>query len=192
LATRLNPAQRETLHCAMTQWICSQSISNGWNTELWIAGDKQHDFVLTLTTQFDLVVGQQQGGDLGARLAHAFQSALFDYDKVVVIGSDCPFIDRRYLTRAFLALDQSDVVIGPASDGGYVLLGLRQFCPALFDNIPWGTQHVGPLTQSIAAREGLAVSVLPTLNDIDRPEDLILLNNRQLPASLQAFAQVTC
>jgi len=115
----------------------------------------------------------QGEGDLGARLERAIQEALAaGAQRVCVVGTDCPAIDADLLRRAFESLEEADVVIGPAEDGGYYLLGMRSARPALFDRIPWSTDRVLETTLRAAEAEHLSVARLPVLRDIDRPEDL--------------------
>ena len=120
--------------------------------------------------QFEKFV--QEGADLGERMNAAFLRAFDDgAGKAVIIGSDCPELDGALLAEAFSALDASDVVIGPAPDGGYYLLGMRQHQPALFADIVWSTPAVLPATLEKAARLGLKVHLLPELSDIDTETD---------------------
>ncbi len=107
---------------------------------------------------------------------------------VILVGGDCPFIDEDYIESAILALKKHDVVIGPANDGGYVLLGLSQDTPQLFENIDWGTESVFEATLNIVEREKLSYKVLPALSDIDRPEDLKQLDQKHFSKSLQFFS----
>jgi rSAM/selenodomain-associated transferase 1 len=110
----------------------------------------------------------QHPGDLGERMLDGFRIAFEDgYDKVVIIGSDCPGINTDYLNEAFAALDEHDVVIGPALDGGYTLLGMRTFTPTLFKNIAWSTSEVLPATLARAAAAGRSVAQLQPLSDVD-------------------------
>jgi len=123
----------------------------------------------------------QQGIDLGQRMAAAF-SKLFTEGthQVVLIGSDIPGIDHSYLQLAFQLLSDHDLVIGPALDGGYCLIGFNRasFTPALFSNIPWSTERVLELTLAGAAQSGLSFSLLPALRDIDTLADLQVLAQR--------------
>lgn len=118
----------------------------------------------------------QVRGDLGARLADAFGRALAVPDaRAVVVGSDCPALHAAALDAAFVALETHDVVVGPASDGGYWLLGLARPAPQLLRDMPWSTAAVCALTLERAAALGLRVARLETLADLDTPADLAVL-----------------
>lgn len=128
----------------------------------------------------DITCVPQQGKDLGERLHHAIQTALHsDADRVIVIGADCPHLDTKTLTQAHQQLERHDVVLGPAEDGGYYLIGLKSPQEALFQDIPWGTDAVLAKTLQKVDAAGLKRKLLPTLSDIDYPEDLVLC--RQWP-----------
>jgi rSAM/selenodomain-associated transferase 1 len=122
---------------------------------------------------FDLVYQLQGEGDLGSRmmrsLSYAFQN---NAQQVVIIGTDCPGVNPEILATAFEQLHLFDLVLGPAVDGGYYLIGLRQPFPQLLTNIDWGTSQVLSQTLEIAQQLNLSVAYLPTLADVDRPEDL--------------------
>ena len=115
----------------------------------------------------------QRGRDVGERMERAFRKAFRDgFDRVVLVGTDCPGLTAAILTRAFRLLDRHPVVLGPAADGGYYLVGLQMPVPAVFRNMPWGTSRVLSRTTRILRSLGIAVASLPQLADIDRPEDL--------------------
>lgn len=115
----------------------------------------------------------QHQGDLGRRLAGAFQSGFEEgATAIVIIGADCPTLRQEHLQAAFDALTRHDVVFGPATDGGYYLVGLRRFVPELFQDIAWGTEVVLEQSRRAAARAGHEPFLLEPLDDIDRPEDL--------------------
>ena len=99
--------------------------------------------------------------------------ALKSCQPTVLIGSDCPILTPKIIADAFAAL-QTDysVVLAPAEDGGYVLIGMRQFIPEIFTNMPWGTSQVFSITKQRLNRLGIKWYQLPTQWDIDRPEDL--------------------
>jgi uncharacterized protein len=116
----------------------------------------------------------QEGNNLGDRMKNAFDG-VFDlwYDNVIIIGTDCPGIDLDLLDNAFLQLDNVDVVVGPAEDGGYYLLGMKKRNPQLFDNINWSTSSVLYSTINCCKENNLAYTMLPTLSDVDEEKDLI-------------------
>lgn len=121
----------------------------------------------------DWMLRPQQGQDLGERLAHATHTAFQDgASRVVVIGTDSPWISPSDIEQAFAALEQSDVVLGPTDDGGYYLIGLVRPSPGLFEGISWSTPQVCAQTQARAAALGLRISVLPRRYDLDVREDV--------------------
>ncbi len=121
----------------------------------------------------DLKYQEQGTGNLGERITRAFESAFNQGMKyVVIIGTDCPSLTPGMMLQAFAKLTQSDVIIGPATDGGYYLIGLKKIIPELFQGINWGTSVVLSQTVAIAQNINLAIDYLPELSDIDRPEDL--------------------
>lgn len=115
----------------------------------------------------------QEGKDLGERMKNAFKSSFTNgYDKVVIIGTDCFELSEGMINTAFERLNGDDVVLGPAKDGGYYLLGVKQFHPSLFENIEWSSEKVLTQTLTIAMRLNLSVFLLPELSDIDTEPDL--------------------
>lgn len=114
----------------------------------------------------------QGGGDLGTRMARMFDRAFADANRVVAIGTDAPATDSGRVAHALEALETADVVLGPARDGGYYLIGLRRPRPELFRGIRWGTGAVLAETRSRAERLGLRVTWLELESDIDTDEDL--------------------
>ena len=121
----------------------------------------------------NLLLRAQSDGDLGGRMREAFHEAFQQgCERVVIIGTDCPGITSATLAAAFAALCHNDLALGPASDGGYYLIGLRRLIPQLFDGILWGTDGVLRHTLQIAAALDLRCSLLEQLDDVDRPEDL--------------------
>ena len=121
----------------------------------------------------DLNYYPQATGDLGDRMKSAFYDAFqLNFSRVVMIGIDCPDLTINLLQDAFTGLKNHDLVLGKAADGGYYLIGLKQVIPELFQDIPWGTSQVLSFTQKIAEKLNLTTHLLPTLSDVDRPEDL--------------------
>ncbi len=114
----------------------------------------------------------QGTGDLGTRMSRMVARALSDADRVVIIGTDAPAVGADTITRAFAALDSADVVIGPARDGGYYLLGLQGPHPDLFAGIRWSTGSVLAETTKRTERLGLSVTWLEVEGDVDTADDL--------------------
>jgi uncharacterized protein len=121
----------------------------------------------------DLQYQPQHSGNLGDRLIYAFQLAFAQgATNVIAVGTDCPDVTAELLATGFEKSKTHGLVIGPASDGGYYLIGLQRLFSDLFTNIAWSTNVVLAQTLEIAQQLQLNVSCLPMLNDIDRPEDL--------------------
>ena len=178
--TRLIPALgaegAATLQRQMTEHTLAQvkelQAKRLVSVEVYFVGGNQQLMQSWLGTS---VIYRQQGdGDLGRRMAIAFQTALeAGKQRIVVIGTDCPDLKAEVMVKAFHALEQHDLVLGPAQDGGYYLIGLCRLIPQLFTGISWSTAEVLQQTMSIAQRLELAVAYLPRLSDVDRPEDLV-------------------
>jgi uncharacterized protein len=176
--TRLSPALGEegaarlytTLLRREVAWIAQQT---SYAMELWATPDTGHPVLRELSQCHRLPILQQQGNDLGERMGHAVREALTRFKRVVLLGVDCPALTPGDLHRAFDWLAQgADAVLGPADDGGYVLLGLRQSHPALFQGHAWGSESVAATTREALRRIGWQWRELPPLWDLDRPEDL--------------------
>eukprot|EP00899_Mesostigma_viride_P025588 jgi/Mesvir1/6213/Mv00894-RA.1 len=164
--------QSDLLHC--TVFYAESSGDEGrflqWMRTLHGADGKicANDFTLR---------AQIQSEDLGARMADAFQYAFNAQSakKVVIVATDCPDLTIDVIMSAYELLDKHDVVVGPACDGGYYLLGMKSFHEALFQGIEWSTSTVCSRTLEIAASLNLAVAsapLLPELQDVDTLEDL--------------------
>jgi len=125
---------------------------------------------------------QQSGDHLGVRMSNAFKTG-FDsgYTKIVIVGSDLYDLKPEHINQAFDALDNNDAVIGPAIDGGYYLLGMKQLHPAIFENKSWGTETVFEDTMKDLVKEN--VFLLEPLNDVDTYEDMS--NNQTLKALIE-------
>ncbi len=118
----------------------------------------------------------QAKGDLGVRLEAATRWAFeADYERVAVIGSDCLGMDQVFVEKAFKALRKNDVVLGPSSDGGYYLIGMRAHSPWLFEGIEWSTPTVFETTVDKVEVRDLALKKLEVRIDVDTIEDLIAL-----------------
>lgn len=126
-------------------------------------------------------VEPQLGGDLGERLVHAIEAAFGQGAKrVVIIGTDCVDVTPEILATAFDKLQHDDLVLGPAMDGGYYLIGVNRPQPMLFSEISWGTDLVYAQTRELASRMDLRVFELPSLSDVDFPEDLVAIKHQEM------------
>ena len=114
----------------------------------------------------------QEGDDLGERLAYAFRREFRRARHVCAIGTDAPAVNRPVVERAFAELAKNDLVLGPALDGGYYLIGATRHWPALFRDIPWSTEDVLAATLARAGALKLRTATLEPLTDIDTVEDL--------------------
>ncbi|HID82888.1 MAG TPA: glycosyltransferase [Chromatiales bacterium] len=162
--------QRRLLHRTL-QLTTSSRLS----TELWCSPTKNHPAFNEFHQHYNVEWENQHGSNLGERMSHAFSKTLCSVDAAILIGNDCPELRKNHLQSAFEKLDQgNDVVLGPARDGGYVLIGLKQSLPGLFKNIPWGSAQVLSATREKIRESKLNWSELPTTHDLDRPSDLEL------------------
>ena len=119
------------------------------------------------------VLWSSQGpGELGERLARAARRCLKSESAVLLIGTDCPQLDAYHLQQAARSLSSHDASIIPATDGGYVLLGLRRFYPTMFENISWSTSMVARQTLVRLQQIGCSVKKMEALQDIDEVDDL--------------------
>lgn len=182
----------------MLQTARSLSLTLSLDIQVWFTGGTLEQMQTWLGSP--LTYFTQKGATLGDRLQYALaqvfgalpshldsqNTATQPSPSVVIIGTDCPHITPEILHQAFAWLQAPDpycdVVLGPAADGGYYLIGLKQFIPALFCGISWSSDRVLQETLTIAHDLQLTVTQLPILSDIDRPEDLA-----SLPQSLKSF-----
>lgn len=114
----------------------------------------------------------QGEGDLGDRLSRAARRTLQSGESILLIGTDCPALNAKQIKEAADALSHSDAVLIPATDGGYVLLGVNQFHEALFNTIAWSTATVSAETIIRMQRLKWSIELLPACHDIDEPSDL--------------------
>lgn len=140
--------------------------------ELWADRQTGDPFFIQAAQQYGAELNLQKGNNLGLKMANAFQRTLCDCQKVVLVGADCPALTEEMLQQAFQRLNKYPAVFTPTTDGGYALIGLRQFDLRLFQHIQWGTHRVMSQTRNQLRRMGWQWAELPMLWDIDRPEDL--------------------
>jgi len=183
--TRLIPAMgadgAARLHRAMAEWTIRRAATftrkTGTAVEIHFTGSGLERMREWLGAVWPL--RKQATGDLGRRMAAAFEDSFRrGYRRVMLIGTDCPDIAGRHLAAALAALADHHLVIGPAADGGYYLIGLRGESVGhrrvLFEDIPWGTADVLSHTLAVARGRGWSHSLLETLADVDLPEQLPL------------------
>lgn len=172
--TRLAAGLGESAACAAYKRIVEQLMENLRGLEnieiRFSPDDAEGELRQWLGENF--IFTPQGSGDLGEKLHRAFQEN-FDAgaERVVVIGSDCPYVTPEDIEAAWSSLAAHDVVLGPASDGGYWLVGLRELQPVLFKNIPWSAESVLETTLTRVREAQLSFQLLHKLDDIDVLED---------------------
>lgn len=165
------------LHTAFLQDI--SAVCSAVETDLFVAHTPDGDPAPLQTIFPRAVLFPQQGGDLGARMDHALTHVLRrGYDACVLIGADLPLLSAEHLRSAFIALETADMTLGPTSDGGYYLIGLRRPCAAVFQNQQYSTASVFENTLAAAKASGLSCATAPLCDDVDTPEDLRLLREQ--------------
>jgi uncharacterized protein len=167
LVPTLGPDGAAQLAKHLTEYTLAQVQACGCPFKVFGTGGSVED----LTQWLGVACLAQTTGDLGARMTHAI-AQIYDGGarRIVLIGSDCPGLTSTILNDAFEALSLHDVVFGPAADGGYYLVGMRELQPQLFDQMQWSHDKV--LEQTLARLDGLSHYLLPILHDIDTPDDL--------------------
>ena len=156
------------LYLQMLERLMAEFTQVTLKTELWISPDKDHAFF----EPFAFARFQQAGPDLGGRMSTALRDGLTRHDSVILVGTDLPLINRSYIEQAVGVLKTHDVVLGPAEDGGYGLVGVKGEIPDMFSDIDWGTERVLSQTCARLNRDGLDFGLLPLIWDVDRPDDL--------------------
>jgi uncharacterized protein len=141
--------------------------------ELCCAPDHHHPAFTSLCASPGLVWSDQGDGDLGERMARAFERRLAVGSPVLMIGTDAPALDAALLQQAAAALGEFDAVFVPALDGGYALVGLRRAAPMLFERMTWSVPGVMQATRQRLSSAGLSWFELPPVADIDEPADLV-------------------
>lgn len=174
----LTPAQAAALHARLAAGLVAcLAQAKLAPIQLYCHPHTQHPFFQALARRYGVSLRQQCGQDLGERMLSAFQATLADSQFALAVGCDCPELGEGELNQALFALAAGyEVVLGPAEDGGYVLLGLRRLHPELFLAMPWGSAGVLAETRRRILALGLKSIELPPLWDLDRPQDLQRLN----------------
>ncbi len=144
---------------------------------LYWAGDRQHPVIAQLAEKYHFELCLQQGQNLGQRMANAIAETLQTAKAVVLIGSDCPSMQSKDLRAALQALQGADkkMVIQPAEDGGYVLIGMNSLNKDVFEQVEWSTNRVMAQTLAKVGNE-TRLTLLPVLADIDTWDDWLKFN----------------
>ena len=142
--------------------------------------DASHAAFKRMAQRFAVTLSVQGEGDLGQRMCRALEAALEGHSRVVLIGTDAPGLDAAVLRLAADALLEHEAVFGPATDGGYTLVGLSRPAPGLFEGIAWSTPQVMLQTRERIVQQRLRHAELPELHDIDEPADLVHLPHHWL------------
>ncbi|MDQ3730605.1 MAG: TIGR04282 family arsenosugar biosynthesis glycosyltransferase [Pseudomonadota bacterium] len=191
--TRMMPYLDPQSCAALQRWLTERTLTTAVSAamcrvELWCAPHCAHPFFRECESRYGVALCAQWGATLGARMSFALRRALERADFAIIVGCDCPVISPAYLKRACaLLVDGAPVVVGPAEDGGYVLIGLsrktlisaRDAATTLFTNITWGTPAVMEQTRARLRGVNWEWHELEPLWDVDRPTDLARLKTQQ-------------
>ena len=175
--TRLEPALGQERTLALYKRLLSRQIAlleqcPDARKVFWLEGNPTQEILQNFQGEIFL----QMGGDIGERMGHAIDKTLEHCDSVILIGCDSPGLNQEVLEKGFQTLEEGhDAVFVPATDGGYVLVGLGKAEPALFTGMPWGTQSVMAQTRERLEILNLSWKELDTVSDIDEPQDLAVL-----------------
>ena len=179
--TRLVPALGAEGAAALAGRLLAHAVREACDAklgavELRCAPDAGHAAFGAFAGEAKTTLAAQGDGDLGERMARAFDDAFAAGERrVLLIGTDAPALDAAMLRRAAAALDAADAVFVPALDGGYALVGLRRAAPALFEAMTWSCDTVMRRSRERAADAGIVHVELPAVADIDEPADLVHL-----------------
>jgi hypothetical protein len=175
--TRLIPALGAQGAAALAERMMHAALAHAVQAqlgpvELCVTPDRTHAAFTAAAQRHGVAITEQGDGDLGQRMSRAFERVLRSQPQALLIGTDAPGLDAAYLRAATQALRDADAVFGPAADGGYTLVGLKQPVPALFLQMRWSHDQVMSHTRVRLAQAGLRHVELPVLHDVDEPADL--------------------
>lgn len=177
LAADVGPSVAAEVYWQIGRRVVAAVAASGLRTTVWYAPAHETAFVREWLEGLGRIeLRPQPSGTLGARLTFAFARHFQDGaartgSGAVIVGTDCPGVDRRLVNEAFVALTRVDVVMGPTLDGGFYLLGLRSPAPELFHDVRWGTGAVAAQTKARAAALRLRTQLLRPLRDVDTAGD---------------------
>ena len=160
--------QSELIHSRLKNFV----ESNLCELQLWCSPDIHHDFFQDCKELFGVTLHEQKGEDLGARMSAAIKISLERFKHVVLIGTDAPALGLNQIEESIKSLHaKEEIVLVPAEDGGYVLIGMNRHYRELFLSIPWGTERVLRKTRGNVIALGLKLNELEPCWDIDHVED---------------------
>jgi rSAM/selenodomain-associated transferase 1 len=160
----------ELLHTCIDRLVAADLCP----VHLWCTPTTSHPFFTGCAQHYGVTLQQQPAGDLGQRMDHALERTLQQCGSAVLVGADCPDLAIDDIEAALRALEQgADVVLGPARDGGYYLVAMRNRHAFLFEDMPWGSASVLGLTESRLRAHGLNWHLLALRRDLDTPEDYV-------------------
>ena len=146
--------------------------ANVGTVELCLSPSKHHPVWQKFTIPKNVVVSEQGEGDLGCRMARVSKVALHNNNSVLLMGTDCPGLNKEVIKKAAQSLQDNDACMVPVNDGGYALLGFNEFSERYFVDIPWSTDAVATITKGRFNTLHKKLIQLPSLYDIDEPHDL--------------------
>lgn len=187
LAATIGDQNAADLHRIFLHHLCVRLSTTGHRRELAMTPWADQALVAQQIDQWGLAdrwpIADQGDGDLGQRMLRWFGRALIDHPIAILIGADCPLVDAEAIATAGQSLVDADVVLGPAADGGYYLVGMSAGTAAkldrdlsgresLFSDVPWSTDRVLAITLDRCRAAGLRVAMLPQREDIDTIDEL--------------------
>jgi len=185
LVPRLGAWRAARLHARLTLHALRTALAARCGA-VELHGTRRHEFFDSLGVVFRV----QRGQDLGERMYNALSHALRRHDAAILIGTDCPLLAPQDLRRAARLLRGGcDVVLAPAEDGGYALIGARRISPGIFEGIPWGGANVYAATVERLLLSGYRWRALRELWDLDRPEDLDRLRSLRFSSAFRRSAR---
>ncbi|MBD3641708.1 MAG: TIGR04282 family arsenosugar biosynthesis glycosyltransferase [Marinobacter sp.] len=176
LMPELGPVGALEAHVRLTLNVLDNLCATGYPVEFWWdreVGEPTGE-ALPILEELEgagLIQMVQQGRSLGERMETALSQSLQEYDRALVVGSDCPSVDPDYARQAVACLADHDVVLGPSDDGGYVLIGASRVVEGMLDDIAWGTPEVLNQTCQRLEKAGLSYFLLEPRWDVDEPDD---------------------
>ena len=176
--TRLIPVMGPKAAAALHEKLVLRTLTtavkaNLGQIDLWCSPSVKHPFFIRCSREFKVKLYKQPEGDLGKRMGSALKKTLEKASHAILIGTDVPGLTSTDLKKAAIILKRgAKIAIGPAEDGGYVLIGMSHYSPELFTEISWGTGFVMEETRKRLHRLGWRWRELRKFWDVDRPEDM--------------------